>query len=292
MGTGYYFCIGVNQLSADHYGNTYEPLLGAENDAIEMEKLATAAGFVPLCGKSPRLLGCAAKYPAVKACLDSIPTRVGKDDLVLVSFAGHGGRYTRGDLSQLKETSTETWCLFDTELFDLELGELWTHIAPEARVLVISDSCNSGTIVSIPPALRPNRGSRRLESLGRRAHMRLSSEAQAAALASGKADYEERVGRVLGREEARRNTRARLLLLAACAEVGDAVDADPHSAYPLMLFSEMLLATWSAGTNRHTYEEFMAEVRASVMKVEPAQKPDIYPLPDDRVFASQRPFSL
>jgi hypothetical protein len=40
----------------------------------------------------------------------------------------------------------ETWCLFDGELLDDELHELWARFTRGVRVLVLSDSCHSGTV--------------------------------------------------------------------------------------------------------------------------------------------------
>jgi hypothetical protein len=49
-----------------------------------------------------------------------------------------------GDEADLED---ETWCLYDGQLIDDELWELWAGFADDVRVLVLSDSCHSGTVV-------------------------------------------------------------------------------------------------------------------------------------------------
>ena len=40
----------------------------------------------------------------------------------------------------------ETWVLYDRQLLDDELYDLWCRFAPGVRILMISDSCHSGTV--------------------------------------------------------------------------------------------------------------------------------------------------
>ena len=48
----------------------------------------------------------------------------------------------------------ETWCLYDGQLIDDELYFELSKFAPGVRILVLSDSCHSGTVVR---AGRPRR---------------------------------------------------------------------------------------------------------------------------------------
>jgi hypothetical protein len=66
-------------------------------------------------------------------------------DLFLVSYAGHGGQVAdvNGDEEDLKD---ETWCLYDGQMLDDELAILWADFDPGVRIVMISDSCNSGSI--------------------------------------------------------------------------------------------------------------------------------------------------
>ena len=43
------------------------------------------------------------------------------------------------------DRTDETWVLFDRQLVDDELYEMWPQFVPGVRILVLSDSCHSGT---------------------------------------------------------------------------------------------------------------------------------------------------
>ena len=45
----------------------------------------------------------------------------------------------------------ETWLLNDRDLIDDELYALWAVFAPKVRIIVLSDSCHSGTITRDRP---------------------------------------------------------------------------------------------------------------------------------------------
>jgi metacaspase-1 len=65
-------------------------------------------------------------------------------DLFFLSFSGHGSRISdrNGDED---DGYDETWCLYDQMLPDDELFALLQRFRPGVRVLVIADSCHSGT---------------------------------------------------------------------------------------------------------------------------------------------------
>lgn len=67
-------------------------------------------------------------------------------DILLITYAGHGDiRRSLG--TEENDFQDESWCLYDRQLWDNELLELWTKFDEGVRILVISDSCNSGTIL-------------------------------------------------------------------------------------------------------------------------------------------------
>src|SRR5690606_28987188 len=67
---------------------------------------------------------------------------------ICYSYSGHGGQLPdkNGDEDDGED---ETWCLFDGELVDDELSNLWSSFKKGVRILVFSDSCHSGTVVKM-----------------------------------------------------------------------------------------------------------------------------------------------
>lgn len=66
-------------------------------------------------------------------------------DVFLVTYAGHGGSLPdkNGDEPDGRD---ETWCLYDRQFRDDELYALWAQFDAGVKIVVISDSCHSGTV--------------------------------------------------------------------------------------------------------------------------------------------------
>jgi hypothetical protein len=151
--------IGVNKIDRSHYAADVPDLEGCVPDALYMARLASDRGFTVL----PPLLDEHAKSDAV---LDALELLAGADapggpleagDILLLTFAGHGGQVPNDDGTRLPSESSawgtdaerdETWCLYDRQLIDDELFACWARFAPGVRILVVSDSCHSGSIGS------------------------------------------------------------------------------------------------------------------------------------------------
>jgi len=67
-------------------------------------------------------------------------------DIFWITYSGHGGQVNDMNGDE-KDAIDETWCLYDAQLIDDELYMLWSEFAEGVRVLVLSDSCHSGTVL-------------------------------------------------------------------------------------------------------------------------------------------------
>ena len=57
----------------------------------------------------------------------------------MLSYSGHGGQLP--DLNDDEpDQEDETWCLYDGQVVDDELSELYSHFKQGVRILVLSDS--------------------------------------------------------------------------------------------------------------------------------------------------------
>lgn len=75
----------------------------------------------------------------------SVTYRLEPGDLFVLSYYGHGSQRpdVSGDQPNLRD---ETWCLYDAHLTDDELYLALAAFKAGTRMLVLSDSCHSGTV--------------------------------------------------------------------------------------------------------------------------------------------------
>ncbi len=71
-------------------------------------------------------------------------------DLFFLTYSGHGGQVP--DVTgEEPDKQDETWCLYDGQLIDDELYFELSRFAAGVRILVLSDSCHSGTVTRERP---------------------------------------------------------------------------------------------------------------------------------------------
>lgn len=133
--------IGVNVVDPGHYGGWDGKLNACEKDCDDMQLIAKGQGF-----ETHQLKSQQATRDAVASSIRSFSEHLNDGDFFLLTYSGHGGTIpdVDGDEDDLVD---ETWCLFDGELLDDELHILWSGFKPGVRILVLSDSCHSGTML-------------------------------------------------------------------------------------------------------------------------------------------------
>jgi hypothetical protein len=132
--------IGLNRVDPAGYGGWDGPLASCEADMHAMGGICAAQGF-----EISNLPTAHATWDRVAAAVRDAAGRLRAGDTFVLTYAGHGGAYEdhEGDEADGQD---ETWCLFDGQVLDDELHELWYLFAPGVRVLVVSDSCHSATV--------------------------------------------------------------------------------------------------------------------------------------------------
>lgn len=130
--------IGLNNVDTTAYGFNVPPLAGCINDANDMRAIAVSRGFRP-----KQLLDAAATATAVSDSIRQAAEQLSAGDIFLITYSGHGAQVA--DPAEPDQLS-ETWVLWDRQLIDDELYALWGRFAAGVRVMVISDSCHSGTV--------------------------------------------------------------------------------------------------------------------------------------------------
>jgi hypothetical protein len=148
--------IGLNRVDPARYGGWDGPLASCEADMHVMGGICAAQGF-----EIANLPTGEATWDRVGGAIRDAAARLRAGDTFVLTYAGHGGAYEDqgGDEADGQD---ETWCLFDGQVLDDELHELWHLFAPGVRVVVVSDSCHSATVARkiaraglVEAALRP-----------------------------------------------------------------------------------------------------------------------------------------
>ena len=92
------------------------------------------------------------------------PGELEAGDIFFVTYSGHGGQVPDRNDEDEADGSDETWLAYDRQIVDDELYELWAKFKPGVRIIVLSDSCHSGSVnKAITNAERSRTRSRRAE---------------------------------------------------------------------------------------------------------------------------------
>lgn len=141
MATGISLHIDLNSVDPKHYNGWDGQLNACEADAKDMAKLAKKQGF----SESSVLLTKNATVDAVKAGILAASKKLSKGDLFFLTYSGHGGQ-TPDKNADEADRMDETWVLYDRQFVDDELHQIYTKFKSGVRILVLSDSCHSGTV--------------------------------------------------------------------------------------------------------------------------------------------------
>ncbi len=140
MAKGHSIHIGVNNVDPDHYAGWNNPLALCEADVNVMQQIAIERGFETQVLKTAQ-----ATRDAVTSSISKTASLLEPGDMFLLTYAGHGAHIKDVDGDE-EDGKDETWCLYDGQLLDDELNILWSKFAAGVRVLIVSDSCHSGSV--------------------------------------------------------------------------------------------------------------------------------------------------
>jgi hypothetical protein len=288
--------IGLNVVSAAAYEGWEGPLAACEFDANDMAAIARSKGMKPTV-----LLTKKATRAAVLAGLRSAAKALKAGDFFFLSYSGHGGQVPDANRDE-RDGKDETWCLFDGQLIDDELYFELSRFASGVRVLVLSDSCHSGSVTRerTPPPPPPGQRAKLMpEAVGRRvydAHKamydKLQAEVATAAQTARKAlvDPDAALAQVAVTGPALQATtlvgafQPAVLLISGCQDNQTSMDGDHNGA-----FTEKLLKVWNHGRFTGSYASFHARVRAALPA---SQSPNLFTLGPAAAFLQQSPFTV
>ncbi len=133
-------CVGIN-----NYPGTSNDLQGCVNDANDWSALLTGLGFT-----TSLLLDAQATRQAIKTGLAGLVATAGEGDVLVFTYSGHGTQVvdTSGDEADAYD---EAIYVYDGTILDDDLRDIIDGMDPKATLVVISDSCFSGTVTRLAP---------------------------------------------------------------------------------------------------------------------------------------------
>ncbi len=133
-------CIGIN-----NYPGTHMDLSGCVNDANDWAAELAGRGF-----RVTMLTNAQATKAAMVKGFRSVIGGAASGDVVVITFSGHGTYVPDRDGDEV-DGLDEALCPYDLQtrgsaLLDDEIHELFNARKPGVRLVLISDSCHSGTV--------------------------------------------------------------------------------------------------------------------------------------------------
>jgi hypothetical protein len=275
--------IGLNSVDPAHYGGWDGQLTACEADARDMALLAEQRGF----GGNTLLLTKDATVANVTAALTDAAGALDRGDMLFLTYSGHGGQVpdTNGDEPDRLD---ESWVLYNRQFVDDESYAMYASFKAGVRILVLSDSCHSGTVHRLMPSflqpavLEERFGSTDPEVIAKRSRA-MPANVGEAVYRQNKDQYDEVQAAVKANDETELS--ASLLLISGCQDKQLSADGDRNG-----LFTEHLLKVWNDGKYKGQYRGFH---KAIVDQMPLDQTPNLaFTGPGSRTFLRQQPFKI
>lgn len=219
------------------------PLTSCEKDAVDMLQLAKNQKF-----KASILRTKKATAKNVEDKIRNAAKQLESGDTFFLTYAGHGSQVE--DLSGDEwDGSDETWCLYDRMFLDDEQRALYAEFARGVKIVVLSDSCHSGS------ATRSGESDSLEERLHRqRQGRRAMTERTAKAIYQGNKKLYDQIQRNL--ENPPPKLKASRILFSACQDHEHAQGDDENG-----VFTRALKKVWNNGKFEGNYGDLAKQIR-------------------------------
>ena len=256
----YALCIGIND-----YPGTGSDLAGCVNDANDWAGVLKSRGFAV-----EKITNTKATGQAIRDSIGALAAKAKSGDLIVIQYSGHGS-FVPDVNGDEPDGTDECLCPYDVRrkgpITDDDLFDLYSNRHPGARILMVSDSCNSGSVAKFAPITTPP------TIMGRGAPQRKVRFLSPAAFLT-KADVTK-----LGMRRALRASsppgRYAALLMAACQDTEYSWDAyfqgRPNGAFTFVALKA--LKSLPAGA---TYDAWYKAIRKVLPSQQYPQTPNLY----------------
>jgi hypothetical protein len=281
MAAGRSIHIGLNAVDPDGYEGWDGQLVACEFDANDMAAIADEKGF-----ESRKLLTSDATSSAILDAIGAAGEALNAGDILFLTYSGHGGQVPDAN-SEEEDRMDETWCAFDRQIVDDELYSAWSAFKEGTRLLVLSDSCHSGTVARVvldysrPAALAASTGLKEDELETRMRAM--PAEVGRRTYQAHKAEYDEIQRNVPAFDAS--PVAASVLLISGCQDNQTSADGAKNG-----LFTQTLLEVWDGGKWKGSYRRFAKRI---VGRMPPYQTPNLFTAGTPSAeFERQQPFAV
>lgn len=274
--TGISLHIGLNYVNPAAYGGWDGELNACVLDSQDMEIYARGKGF-----KTQMLHDSQATASTVLSIIRAAASQLVKGDIFALTYSGHGGQVPdpRED-----DGRNETWVLWDRQLLDDEIYAALCDFKKGVRILVLSDSCHSGSVIRAMRFITPHGDEVEGVPAGRSKLMPMHVQMK---------DYDNREDeyRQIQNQTARRDLleecEATAILVSGCQDNQVSYDGDRNGAFTAA--ARRILAQSDAG-KRMGYRGFRRRI---IWTIGPWQSPNYFTIgPRNRKFELQQPFTV
>ena len=259
MSKGQAVCIGVNSINPEHYGTNGE-LYICEKDANDMHNLLMLNGFTSL-----KLTTKEATRNNVKNAILDASKELKCGDIMVVYYSGHGGKVPNvpSPYDIEYDNIDETWCLWDAQLLDDELRNLWAGFEKGVRIVLLSDSCHSGTIAKAPISLEDNQEEEQEEE-GFIRKKAISDKVAKDTFERNQEFYIKLAEEINASEIMKKPVTAFVKQISGCQDTEYSYTGETNSA-----FTEALKYVWDDGNFEGTYKDFYRAIREQLTNQHP-----------------------
>jgi hypothetical protein len=200
-------------------------------------------------------------------------------DLLMLTYSGHGGQVPDKDGDE-DDAMDETWCLYDGELIDDELYEMYAKFAKGVRILVFSDSCHSGTVTRDALAMAIAKG----RSADQPRFRNMPPEVALRVYRANR-DFYDKIADKTKNARDLADAKASILLISGCQDNQLSQDGTFNG-----LFTGQLLKVWNEGKYKKSYRRFHSAILATMP---PDQSPNYFVVGGaNKAFENQLPFTV
>jgi hypothetical protein len=258
MKQGQAVCIGVNNINPEHYGTNGE-LYICEKDADDMHNLLMLNGFTSL-----KLTTKEATRDNVKNAILDASKELKCGDIMVIYYSGHGGKVPNvpSPYDIEYDNVDETWCLWDAQLLDDELRNLWASFDKGVRIVLLSDSCHSGSIAKAP--IDPSTEEEEEEEEGLIRKKAISDKVAKDTFERNEEFYRKLAKEINSLEITKTPIKAFVKQISGCQDTEYSYTGETNSA-----FTQALKYVWDDGNFEGTYKDFYRTIREQLTNQHP-----------------------